>query len=448
MNFKHCLWATLTLIALSFAAVSCDDDDDVTNQIPEPENPVEPEKPDVPEVTAMKFDFKVENLSDVNADVIISPDDKSRTYFADIALKELIDGMSDEQLVVRVMNMIATKDYFKGEQTIAPHRELKPSTDYVVFAFAIDGNDASLEVSKQPFSTNEASKPVLEIEVKYEYSNFQYIVHCRSHDAERGAILELWKKQMDELLADENVSEWDLLNPENELSMRFLDYDIGDLNDDDYGFAYSFIEGPGRTVSFLLYVENYKGGRTIRRDDIFLGEGSDGKAPEVEFMGVLNEELDALDFTIKCTSQNAFYIGQVGGDAAYLDMILGLDYSNDLSQLVTSGWCWMWFADDIKAANADGAHVYLGLQQGLQYGMTGAMIIDVRTKDCGRTVLRRDLAFPAPEDRAGATPTAARVTKPFVMRPASTISPMHRMDQAKIAEAKEHASRKVRGLFL
>ena len=157
----------------------------------------------------------------------------------------------------------------------------------------------------------------------------------------------------------------------------------------------------------LFCLENAKGGRLVQRNDYFLGVGKDGKAPEVEVVGQYNKTSNQVEFNVKCLSKDAFYVGQVVGDSEFINTSVSLDYDGDISEFLRhSGWVWKWMKEDILAVNGDeGMNVYIGEEQGLQYGMTVTLALDVMTADCGRTVITKDVEFGSsygsmPEEKA------------------------------------------------
>ena len=386
MKLKFYMLSMLSILTMSLTAiVGCDDDDEAG-------------------MNNVTFQMEVKNVTDEYADVFITPSNETVTYFADIAPVALFDSLTEEGIVKRVSNMIDDRDLVQGSKTFSPSKPLLPNTEYYAFALGYKNGAPQTVLSKQAFKTNEPTKPVIETTYTYEYSAFQYVAHCASKDAVDGAFVELATEDLEKALA-QGATLWELVNPENGISHYFADYELEDLNGD-YGFRWSYIDAPGKTFSYVIWIDNAKGGREIRRDDIFLGNGTGGKAPSVEVTGTINKDLNAVDFLVKVPSGDATYIGQVSGDSAYIDEGLNLNYDGSIEAMLSDTYCWKWFAEDIKKANTDeGTHVYLGSMQGLQYGMTGSLILDVMTMDCGRTIVRKNVYYPTPQEQKGEEPT-------------------------------------------
>ena len=120
MKVKFYLWTLLTLIATSFAA-SCSDDDEVSNSpIIEPPAPT------------MQLQLAVSDITAHEAQLQVTPTSNEGTYFADIAPAIELEGLSKDELILKIFRESAPE---KARQGVANFKAegLKEDTEYVFY---------------------------------------------------------------------------------------------------------------------------------------------------------------------------------------------------------------------------------------------------------------------------------------------------------------------------
>lgn len=144
----------LCMLGLLCSTAACSDDD--------PNEPIEPEKPDVPE--EVTFQVTLADATSNSASVNIVPSSDDATYFASIAESAEISALGDEELVAKY---VAAEDF-----STSLHRgpfalnetSLRSETMYTVVVFSFDKGVAG-KVNKLEFKTGKQEETGEKIEL-------------------------------------------------------------------------------------------------------------------------------------------------------------------------------------------------------------------------------------------------------------------------------------------
>ena len=145
MKFKSFLKSLLTVFALSFVTIGCDDDDAVVT----PDVNPDPEQP----VMELTFELDVQHVTAQGADLTIKPSLDDKTYIADVLPQTLFDNEGESSIIESLEMKVKPEDLMKGTQTINPGAPLKPETEYVFFAAGFENGKLTTKLTKKTFTT-------------------------------------------------------------------------------------------------------------------------------------------------------------------------------------------------------------------------------------------------------------------------------------------------------
>lgn len=119
----------------------------------------------------LTFEFEVSNITKTAADLDVTPSNDDDTYFFNFAPVTAFDGKTDEEFIALVTKDLTEDLLSKGPdgmpaELIQEYAPMTPGTEYYVYAFGYDmQKGATTGVSKEKFTTEEATGPVPEVTV-------------------------------------------------------------------------------------------------------------------------------------------------------------------------------------------------------------------------------------------------------------------------------------------
>ena len=140
------LWSLLAVLAIS--TVGCSDDDEVVAPEPQPEPGVE-----------MTFTLEASNITATTADLKVTPSVETQTYAASTLPAAMLDKAGEDAVINAAIKMVKPEELVKGELSFKAE-ELKPETEYIIFAVGIENGKATTKLAYKRFTTlAEEAKP-------------------------------------------------------------------------------------------------------------------------------------------------------------------------------------------------------------------------------------------------------------------------------------------------
>ena len=275
MKLKNYLWSLLACAALTFVAVGCSDDDDEVTPQPEPQ----PQ----PELT---FKLEAQNVTGTTADLKVTPSAADKTYATDVLLAATLDKEGADKVIEMTLQMAKPEDLMKGTQSFKAE-ELKPETEYVLFAVGIENGKATSKLATTRFTTAtvepepqpepQTKGPVVELIGKagnrvgeQTHSDMTVTSKCTSQDAVWAGLSIFDTPTIENHLKENNLTIEDFMkqnenNPDvvTKYSKEWLD--IFNMKDSRYpdGLGLSLSSLPQSTEFWLILDARNAEGRTV-----------------------------------------------------------------------------------------------------------------------------------------------------------------------------------------
>ena len=397
-------------------SVGCSDDDEVVVPPTDDEEvtpPVNPEKPDEPDVAQPTFEIAVRNIAEHGADIEIRPSDAEYPYVFGLARAEIFDRIKVEEIIKDLTNGLTAEDIVKGTTLIsgaemAEKNPLDPATEYVVAVVAYKDQKPASELHTARFTTlkeedkPEVKEPEILLEAVYneEIQKIIFTMKCLSHDAERATNLASPTVGLEALLGEGNLLK-DIMDPRFDIATPLDEKQIELLNYEGLALKLGVDDGvePDMEVSCVLCVWNYAGMRTIKRADIQFKGAAKSK---VYLAGIFNDEDKSLTFTMKCEDQNAIYAANILVETDELEQVIAKGFTmGQIMNPANNAQVRTFAPEELEQLNSAGiSYTVSKTVPGLSY----SWVLEVKNDGGARTIKRCDVVAGGMEPTPGKGP--------------------------------------------
>ena len=375
MKFKSYFLSLLAMVALSVGMSACsDDDDEVVTPQPKPE-------------AEMTFTIATSNITATTVDVTVEASTKDKTFVSNALSAAIFDKESENNIIQMILQATETEDLVKEFEDYTLEN-LTPDTEYVVYALGVEGNKATTKLATKRFKTLKAGEQPTPQELTFELTVSDIRAHgaaidIRPSDEQALYVADIVMKSEFNGMTNEQIiasllpiiEEGDAGSGAQHVSADVIEQLYHLTADTDY-VLFAFGVEHGKATSDL-YTADF---RTLK-DDATPEPGV--KAPEVEFIGGINE--GQFFFAARCATMDASeaYIG-LFDEGAYSEMtaqgIAMKDVFDNIEGYMTfseqTGWL-----DQLNSENG------IGLSAGAAAeGVTVEAFLKVVNKDGGANV--------------------------------------------------------------
>lgn len=329
MKLKSYLLSLLVMFACSLLVTSCEED------------PIDRFGDVSVDGYTLAFDLRVGGQTSRGVNVEVLPSSNDIPYYFGIVLADELNNKSNDEMVAYLLEKNAGSEQIMARHMVTAEQmeaesPLEPSTSYIVYALGYDtqAKKATSELTTKPFKTKKGSGSTVsapEVEfvggVEEKEGAYFFAARCTSKDANNAYIGVLATGAYESLKADGVTLEtvFDNITGFMDFSQQqgWLEY----LNSEE-GIALNAGKADGAHREAFLKVTNADGGIAVMWADTKGGQDSwaNGSstptpggvtAPEVEFMGGIDDKENVYFFAARCNSKDASgaWIGLLEGGA-------------------------------------------------------------------------------------------------------------------------------------